>query len=89
MMAFMKERYASGDLKGVGDLKTVTNLLMEEWKALSDSEKKVCSIQPQPLLNAKILTYAFKPYEDAAAADKARYIQEYKTVFKRESSAKL
>lgn len=42
MLFFMKERYASGDLKGVGDLKTVNAVLMNEWKALNAGEKKVC-----------------------------------------------
>jgi len=40
MMVFAKERYASGDLKGI-PLGDNAKLVAREWAALSPSEKKV------------------------------------------------
>ncbi|KAF8867296.1 hypothetical protein BDZ45DRAFT_667259 [Acephala macrosclerotiorum] len=63
---FTKERYASGDFKGIS-IVDASKLLTTEWNSLSPSERKV--------------------YEDRAAADTQRYVQEFKTVFHKDSTA--
>ena len=38
---FVKERFATGDFKGISNVEAV-KLIASEWKQLSDAEKKVC-----------------------------------------------
>lgn len=45
MMFFAKERYASGDLKGIA-LGDNARLVAREWAALSPSDKKVGDLNP-------------------------------------------
>ncbi|CZR61082.1 uncharacterized protein PAC_10978 [Phialocephala subalpina] len=63
---FTKDRYASGDFKGIS-LSDASKLLSSDWNSLSPSERKA--------------------YTDRAAADTQRYVQEFKTVFHRDSTA--
>jgi hypothetical protein len=42
MLYYMKEKHASGDLKGL-KISESANLLTQEWKNLSASERKVCA----------------------------------------------
>jgi len=42
MIYYMKEKHASGDLKGL-KISETANLLSQEWKNLSASERKVCA----------------------------------------------
>jgi outer membrane biosynthesis protein TonB len=42
-LAFLKERYATGDMKGISVIEA-TRIIAAEWKALGASEKKVCAL---------------------------------------------
>ena len=42
-LLFNKDRYASGDLKHIDTLAARNNLVKDEWNALRESEKQVCS----------------------------------------------
>lgn len=77
---FTKDRFASGDLKGIS-ITDASKLLTSEWNSLSPSERKVSRKLP-----LKLPTNNVKVYEDRAAADTQRYVQEFKTVFHRDSA---
>ncbi|KUJ20616.1 uncharacterized protein LY89DRAFT_666276 [Mollisia scopiformis] len=65
---FVKDRYDSGDFKGI-KFAEASKLVQSEWSALSPSERKV--------------------YEDSGKSNVNRYVQEYKTVYHRDSRAQI
>lgn len=76
---FLTDRFASGDMKHM-KIGEVGALIGREWKALSAAEKKVC--QPDPCyIDQDIIDLQIQPYEDKAAKDKIRYVDEYTTVY--------
>lgn len=79
-MYFNKDRFASGDFKGVKAIEAA-KLAGREWRALSASEKKVPNRDQH--LGLAILTRV-QPYHDAAEQDMTRYEQEVKTVYNKE-----
>ena len=80
---FCKERYASGDFKGL-KVTEGARLAGREWKALSNEEKKV---SPSHKFNiGSPLICVPQPYQDAAQQDLLRYTQESKTVYNKDVS---
>lgn len=82
---FFKERHASGDFKGMAVAES-GKLVGREWKELAASEKKVrCRrlqlTEFQGVSPVVLLTVSKQTYTDKAAEDKARYLEEYKTVY--------
>jgi hypothetical protein len=71
---FTTERHSSGDMKGIL-ITDASKIIAAEWKALSASEKKVCTLS---IFQISRLT-PLQKYEDQWAADTAR--------FKRDSAA--
>lgn len=58
LLLFTKAKHASGDLKGVGDFKTTSALVVEDWKSLSEAERKVCHAPFHSLLLLRHSTLA-------------------------------
>lgn len=80
---FLADRFASGDFRHM-KFSEIGPLLGREWKALGVEEKKVVFYPPlKSFLRPQSQTADQRPkvFEDKAAKDRVRYVDEYTTVY--------
>jgi hypothetical protein len=76
---FTRDRWATGDLKGLG-VSDSAKLLWKEFRELPESERQVSGARKS--LNNP--TDHLQAYKERAVADTQRYAREYKTAFHRD-----
>lgn len=75
---FVKERYNSGDFKGINSVEAA-RILAQEFKGLSDSEKKVGYMNQ--FMGKNNADFTTQLYDNLATAERERYTKEMSSTF--------